>query len=183
MEAMAGAGPLEACVGGTHPCSRWLNKNSKRRTPGHPGDQRISSRSQEPPSQSLPVSTPACQGPVHCCGCLASCVWEQTPGRAAKVSGDLKLTTHTLLTTFQVCSLKHLVRKCSFSRMFQPTGPGRLQDRRALWTLIQTCSKSRPCCGDSSCVSSASPLYLTGSGCFAKGVTGLHIMPCFIRKE
>ena len=134
---MARTGPLEACVGGTHPCSRWLDKNSKCSTSDHPGDRRISSRSQEPPSQSLCVSVLARRGPAHCRGCLASCVREQTPGRAAKVSSGQELTTHTFLAAFQVCPLEHLVSQHSFSRMFHPTSPRSLQARRSrrlLWS-------------------------------------------------
>lgn len=155
---MARTGPLEACVGGTHPCSRGLNKNSKCSTSDHPGDRRISSRSQEPPSQCLPVSVLARRGPVPCCGCPASCVWEQTPGRAAKVGRGQEINTHTLLTAFQVCPLKHLASQHSFSRIFRPTSPRSLQARRSsrrLWSwgswpphMHSTCCESEQGLGE-----------------------------------
>lgn len=99
MEPVARTGLLEACVGGTHLCSRWFNKNREHSTPGGPGDLRVSSRGQVSSSKPLPVSLQACCGPAHCCGCLASCVM-LCPGIdtlvAAKASGGLEITSHVL---------------------------------------------------------------------------------------
>lgn len=60
----AGPGPLEACVGGTHLCSRCFNTNREHSTPGSPGDRCVSSRSQECPLKSLPVYAGPCSCPT-----------------------------------------------------------------------------------------------------------------------